>query len=185
MLRIYSTIKSLVNSLKNHNVSGFHNINLIQTKLQPPNLKKLLTNAEYGDVSSGMFNCSEERCGSCNYLLINDHYTFKNFQITFELKNTLATHLATAISTIKKVKGHLTTCGNSELQIFTLLHIRSQDTDLRGSHETRFQQKLKTKLSKLKSEAYARKVHKKPSIVKQLFIVCITLKTDVSNLQSS
>ena len=39
---IYSTIKSSVICLKNNNVSGFHKINLIQSKRQPPNLKKLL-----------------------------------------------------------------------------------------------------------------------------------------------
>ena len=32
---------------------------------------------------------------------------------------------------------------------------------------------------------YARKVHQKPSIVKQLFIACITFKTDVANFQSN
>ena len=84
---IYSTIKSLVNCLKNNSVSGFHNIKLIQSKCQPPNLKKLLTKAEHEEVLSGKFNCSDKRCECCNYLLINDHYTFKNFQITFKLKN--------------------------------------------------------------------------------------------------
>ena len=38
-----STTKSSVNCLKNNNVSGFHNIKLIQSKPQSPNLKKLLT----------------------------------------------------------------------------------------------------------------------------------------------
>ena len=84
---IYSNIKSSVISLKNNNVSDFHNINLIQSKRQPSNLKRLLTRAEYGEVLSGMFNCSDKRCECCNYLLINDHYTFKNAQITFKLKN--------------------------------------------------------------------------------------------------
>ena len=84
---IYSTVKSSVNCLKNNSVSGFDNIKLIQSKRQPPNLKKLLTKAEYGEVLSGTFNCSDKRCEYCNYLLINDHYTFKNVQITFKLKN--------------------------------------------------------------------------------------------------
>ena len=73
--------------LKNSNVSSFHNIKLIQSKRQSPNLKKLLTKAEFGEVLSGTFNCSDKRCECCNYLLINDHYTFKNVQITFKLKN--------------------------------------------------------------------------------------------------
>ena len=46
-----------------------------------------LTKEEFGEVLSGTFNCSDERCECCNYLLINDHYTFKNVQITFKLKN--------------------------------------------------------------------------------------------------
>ena len=83
----YGTIKSLVNCSKNNSVSGFHNIKLIQYKRQPTNLKKLLTKTEYGEVLPGTFNCSDKRCECCKYLLINDHYTFKNVQITFELKN--------------------------------------------------------------------------------------------------
>ena len=84
---IYSTIKSSVTCLKNDNVSGFHNINLIQSKRQIPNLKKLLTRPEYGEVLSSTFNCSDKRCECCNCLLINNHYTFKNVQITFKLEN--------------------------------------------------------------------------------------------------
>ena len=38
---IYSTIKSSVHCLKSNNVSCFQNINLIQSKHQHPNLKKL------------------------------------------------------------------------------------------------------------------------------------------------
>ena len=34
-----------------------------------------------------MFNCHDKRCECCNYLLINDQYTFKNVEITFKLKN--------------------------------------------------------------------------------------------------
>ena len=48
-----------------------------------------------------------------------------------------------------KVKGHLRVSGNGEFQIFPLLQIRSQDTNLRRSYEARFQQKFKTKLNKL------------------------------------
>ena len=74
--------------MKNNSVSGFLNIKLMQSKHQPPNLKKLLSKAEYGEVSLGAFNCSDKRCECCNYYLLrNDHYTFKNVQIAFELKN--------------------------------------------------------------------------------------------------
>ena len=73
--------------MKNNNVSGFHNINLKRSKRQPPNLKKRLTKAEYGEVFSGTYNCRDKRCECCNYFLINDHYTFKSVQIAFKLKN--------------------------------------------------------------------------------------------------
>ena len=84
---IYSIIESLVNCSKNNNISGFYNSKLIQSKCQSPNLKKLLSKGEYGEVLLGTFNCSGKRCECCNYLLINDHCTFKNIQITFKLKN--------------------------------------------------------------------------------------------------
>ena len=86
---------------------------------------------------------------------------------------------------ILKVEGHLRVCGNGEFRIFPLLQMRSQDTNLSRSYETRFQRKFKTKLNKLWWETYARKLHKKPSIVKQLIIACITFKTDVAKLQSN
>ena len=170
--------------MKNNSVSGFHNINLKQSKRQPPNLKKLLPRAEYGEVSSGTFNCSDKRCECCNFLLINDHYTFKNVQITFKLKNRFTcdrfnliyviicdkckeeyigeteegkTKLRDRVRVYRqhirqphykqlKVEGHLRVCG---FRIFPLLQMRSQDTNLRRSYETRFQQKFKTKLTKL------------------------------------
>ena len=48
-----------------------------------------------------------------------------------------------------KVEGHLKVCGNREFWIFPLLQMHSQDTNLRLSYETRFQQKFKAKLNKL------------------------------------
>ena len=84
---ICSTTKISLNCLKNNTISSFHNIELIQSKRQSPNLKKQLSKAEFEEFLSGTFNCSDKRCECCNYLLINDQYTFKNVQITFKLKN--------------------------------------------------------------------------------------------------
>ena len=176
----------MVNCLKNNN-SSFHKIKLIQSKCRSSNLKKLLTKAEFGEVSSGMFNCNDKRCEYCNYLLINDHHIFKNVQITINLKNRFTCdsfsllyvlicdtckeeyieetgegktklrdrvrvycqHIRQPQYQQLKVEGHLRVCGNGEFRIFSLLKMRSQDTNLRRSHETRFQQKFKTKLNKL------------------------------------
>ena len=68
-------------------------------------------------------------------------------------------------------QGDLRACRKREFRIFPLLHMRSQDKNLRRNYKTRSQQKFKTKLNKLWWETYARKVCKKPSFVKQLFIV--------------
>ena len=84
---IYSIIKSSANCLRNNNVSGFHNIILIQSKRQSPNLKRLLTKGEFGEVLSVTFNCSDKRCECCNYPFNINHCAFKNAQITFKLKN--------------------------------------------------------------------------------------------------
>ena len=48
-----------------------------------------------------------------------------------------------------KVEGHLKVCGNGEFQIFPFLQMRSQDTNLRRSYETKYKQKSKTNLNKL------------------------------------
>ena len=70
-LNIYSTIKSSVNCLKNNNIGGFHNIKLIQSKRQSPNLKNFFTKAEFGEVFSGTFNCSDKRCEWCEKMWIS------------------------------------------------------------------------------------------------------------------
>ena len=102
-------------------------------------------------------------------LLINDHYTFKNAQITFKLKNRFTCDSCNLIYVVicgtcneeyigetgegktklrdrvrvysqhirqsqyqqLKVEGHLSVCGNGEFRIFSLLQMRSQDTNLR------------------------------------------------------
>ena len=46
-----------------------------------------------------------------------------------------------------KVEGHLRVCCKGEFRLFLLLQMRSQDSNLRRSYETRF--KFKTKLNKL------------------------------------
>ena len=44
---------------------------------------------------------------------------------------------------------HLRVCGNGKFRIFPLLQMPSQDTNLRQSYETKFQQKFKTNLNEL------------------------------------
>ena len=173
---VYSTIKSSVNCLKNNSISGFHNIKLIQSKGQAPDLKKLLTKAEFGEVLSGTFNCSDKRCECCNYLLMIttplNRFTCDSFNLIYvviggtckeeyiretgEGKTKLRDRVSVYHQHIQqpqyqqlKVEGHLSVCGNKEFRIFPLLPMHSQGTNLRQSYETRFQQKFQTKLNKL------------------------------------
>ena len=77
-------------------------MNLIQSKRQLPNLKKLLIKAEYGEVLYGTFNCSDKRCECGNYLLTNDHYTFKNVEITSKLKTALTSHMSSSMINVRR-----------------------------------------------------------------------------------
>ena len=142
---IYSTIKSSVNCLKNNNVSGFHNIKLIQSKRKSPNLKKVLTKAEFGEILSSTFNCSDKRCECCNYLLMIttplNRFTCDSFNLIYvvicgtckeeyigetrEGKTKLRDRVRVYHQHIRqpqyqqlKVEGHLRVCGNKEFWYF-------------------------------------------------------------------
>ena len=52
---------------------------LTTSKCQPLNLKKCLSKLEYGEILSGMFNCSDKRCECSICLLTNDHYKCSNY----------------------------------------------------------------------------------------------------------
>ena len=56
--------------LKRNNIPGFQNTKLINSKLQPPNLKKLLAKAELG-----VRKCQDLRCECCESLLLSKEYT--------------------------------------------------------------------------------------------------------------
>ena len=87
-------------------VCSFHNIKLIQSKHQSLNSKKHLTKAKYREFLSGTFNCNDKRCKCCNYLLINDHYMFKNIQTTFKWKNSFTCNGFN----LRTIKTDLVTC---------------------------------------------------------------------------
>ena len=90
--------------------------------------------------------------------------------------------MATTIATIKSQR-NLRVCRYGKCWIFLLLEMHLRNTNLKQSYETKFKQKFKLDLKRLQRQSYATKVYKKPSIVKKLFIVCITFKTDVANFK--
>ena len=84
--KIFTLIKSGVNTLVENNINGFKNIRLIHAKRQPPNLKRILTNSLFKNKTAGVFKCSDSRCLCCQHLLLGISYTFKNVGKQFFLK---------------------------------------------------------------------------------------------------
>ena len=58
----------------------------VNSKRQPPNLKKLLTKAEFSNGEVGVRKCHDLRCECCESLLLSKEYRFKNVNKTFTLK---------------------------------------------------------------------------------------------------
>jgi ferredoxin len=59
---------------------------LINSRRQPPNLKKLLTKAKCDTSTSTVTQCQNKRCGTCPYIITGEHFTFKNSQKPFRVK---------------------------------------------------------------------------------------------------
>ena len=82
-------IKNAVETLKSNNVVGFKNINVIHGRRQPPNLKRILTSAEFSsknNAENGVFKCGKN-CKCCDSLLTQKSYTFKNVNQEFVVKS--------------------------------------------------------------------------------------------------
>ena len=69
---VYNSIKNSVEVLKRNNVPGFENIELIKSKQQLLNLKKLLTKAEFTHKEVGVEKEQNLRRECCKSLLISE-----------------------------------------------------------------------------------------------------------------
>ena len=79
-------IDKSVECLKRNKVDGFENLKVIKSKRQAPNLKRILTKAEFSQKQVGVYKCPDKRCECCASLLLGNSYTFKNVDKTFNLK---------------------------------------------------------------------------------------------------
>ena len=70
-------IDKSVECLKRNKVDGFENLRVIKSKRQAPDLKKIITKAEFLQKQDGVFKCPDKRCECCASLLLGDSYTFK------------------------------------------------------------------------------------------------------------
>ena len=60
---VYEMIGKSVECLKQNKVDGFENLRLVKSKRQAPNLKNILTKAEFSQKQVGVFKCPDKRCG--------------------------------------------------------------------------------------------------------------------------
>ena len=88
--QIFKTIKESFSNLQNTHVPGFNDLKLIQSRRQAPNLKRILTKAEFSRKKPMVSKCGKPRCECCNHILVSDHYVFKNVNYRFEIKTPMS-----------------------------------------------------------------------------------------------
>ena len=65
---VYEMIDKSVECLKWNKVASLESLRLIKSKRQAPNLKKILTKAEFFQEQVGVFKCPDKRCECCSSL---------------------------------------------------------------------------------------------------------------------
>ena len=81
----YEVIDRSVECLKQNKVDRFENLRVIKSKRQASDLKKILTKAEFSQKQVGVFKFPDKICEYCASLLLDNPYTFKNVDKTFNL----------------------------------------------------------------------------------------------------
>ena len=61
-------------------------VQLLNSRRQPPNLKKLLTKASFNTNTPTVSKCEDKRCGTCPHLITGNAFTFKRSQRPFTVK---------------------------------------------------------------------------------------------------
>ena len=87
--QIFKTIKESFSNLQN-TVPGFNELKLIHSRRQAPNLKRILTKAEFSQKKAMVSRCGKPRCECCDHILVGDQYTFKNVNYRFEIKTPMS-----------------------------------------------------------------------------------------------
>ena len=90
LYHLYNVIENFVKVLKRNNAPEFETIKLINSKRQPPNLKKLLTKVKFSNEGAGVRRCHDFLCKCYESLLLSKDYTFKNVNKTFTLKTPMS-----------------------------------------------------------------------------------------------
>ena len=85
--KVYEIIDKSAECLKRNKVHGFENLKVIKSKREAPNLKRILTKAEFSQKQVGVYKCPDKRCECCASLLLGNSNAFKNIDKTFNLKS--------------------------------------------------------------------------------------------------
>ena len=68
-------IDNSVECLKQSKVDGFGNLRILKSKRQAPNLKKILTKAEFSQKQAGVFKCPDKICECCARHISKAHFS--------------------------------------------------------------------------------------------------------------
>ena len=100
--KLFQNIKQTFDFLKANSMKDeLKNTKLIHSKKQSPNLKRILTKAEFTEKVEGKVEtCGDKRCGCCKRLYKESKYTFKNTGQTFELKSQMSCNSSNLIYVI-------------------------------------------------------------------------------------
>ena len=88
--QVSNIIKSVFENIQGNDVPGFKDMKLIQSRRQAPNLKRILTKAEFSSKKPEVRKCGDARCQCCNHLRLSDHYVFKRTGFHFQLKSSMS-----------------------------------------------------------------------------------------------
>jgi len=91
-VNVFPAIKTCETYLRNNEQmhNALQNYNIINSKRQPKNLKRLLTSSRFdsGEISPSVLKCNVPRCGTCNLLIEGQTYKFKN-SFEFSVKKSM------------------------------------------------------------------------------------------------
>ena len=87
---VYAIIKSTFESLQENEIDGMRDFKLIHSRRQPANLKNILASAEFSMKLLEVSKCGKSKCECCDYLILSNHYIFKEVNYKFTVKSSMS-----------------------------------------------------------------------------------------------
>ena len=83
-------MKSTFESLQENEVDGMRDFKLIHSQRQPTNLKNILTSTEFSMKLLEVSKCGKSKCECCKYIVLSNHYIFKEVKYKFTVKSSMS-----------------------------------------------------------------------------------------------